>query len=93
MPHPPTSHDTISGTDRLARPTLEAGSKSAGLAALAERDRSYMNAPTLANGYIGRREVQRELKEAISDDCRYIVTLKGRRGVGKTRAQLGIDIT
>lgn len=74
--------------DWSAAPTPEAGSETAGLRHLVERRGSYTNAPLVGRSYVERAEVQDELRRAIDDERRFIITLKGRGGVGKTSLAL-----
>ena len=68
--------------DRVVR------SETAGLTTLVPRGESFTNAPTKSPRYVERSVLQQQLFDALADPRRFIVTMQGRGGVGKTSLAL-----
>lgn len=74
--------DWTNPPDRVVR------SETAGLRALVPRGEAFTNAPMKSVRYIERSGLQGQLFEALSDPRRFIITMQGRGGVGKTSLAL-----
>jgi len=78
----------ISISDWLNPPDRVVRSETAGLQALVPRRESFTNAPSLSPRYVERPGLQEQLFDALQDPRRFVVTLQGPGGIGKTSLAL-----
>ncbi len=71
-----------------APPGRIAESSTSALGSFEARGRCFTNAPSPTSNYVERPGVQDELRVALRDNRRFIVTLQGSGGVGKTSLAL-----
>lgn len=76
--------------DWLLPPDRIADSETAALESLVPRGQAYTNAPVLPDRYIERPDLQRELMDTLKDPRRFVLTLQGRGGIGKTSLALRV---
>ena len=69
-------------------PDRAADSETAALEVLVPRGHALTNAPAMPERYVERADLQAELMETLQDPRRFVITLQGRGGIGKTSLAL-----
>jgi hypothetical protein len=75
---------TIDATPYLLPATPLPSSETQGTINLEIQGKCFSNIPSIQSGYIQRKDLERELFDAIVDDRHPVITLIGRGGIGKT---------
>jgi hypothetical protein len=74
----------------LASPDDLPSAETEGLGQLDTRGQCFTNLPAPPSGYVGRPQLEHQLREVLLDERRLVVTLHGPGGIGKTSLALHV---